>query len=381
MLSHANKSFEYTGYKGFQPHGHRLAPTLKTGEGLEVRFSDVKFSDVGHGVQYNEGPPIDEHATIKTVSAESTSHVTKQDFRPPGKRGCQAATAAAAVARTKPFLHSTLHKESYRDINQEIEGFAAASVEAYRCAFLAAARDVQATSISLCGSSGGSSSSSSSSSSDGGSEGPMASPTIDVNQIPGLLVAVHSKPPRWLADRLRKACEGDRSGQVRWDTFVAALARVLSTASKDGSLLVRTAMPEWVLISRKAHPTIQHGKRITSCYQHDVGGAAPAQRQLTFKRGMRGTTQDLFEGTTKDTFHVPGYGGFIPASKVNARAMQHGDMQDARAYSANLRLFHKHNMAGYTGHQGHAACNDRGELLCGTHPATTSGAAALGLLL
>lgn len=78
---------------------------------------------------------------------------------------------------------------------------------------------------------------------------------------------------------------------------------------------------------------------------------------------------------------VPGYGGFIPASKMNRRASEHGDMKNPRPQSLDLRLFYRHNTPGYTGHAPSAACNDPGPAHCGSNALTTSGAAALGLIL
>jgi hypothetical protein len=55
-------------------------------------------------------------------------------------------------------------------------------------------------------------------------------------------------------------------------------------------------------------PTVQHGKRVESCYQTDLGvyGTVPKERALTYKRGMLSTTHDLYGGTTKGTYHIPG---------------------------------------------------------------------------
>ncbi|CAN0419542.1 unnamed protein product, partial [Hapterophycus canaliculatus] len=78
---------------------------------------------------------------------------------------------------------------------------------------------------------------------------------------------------------------------------------------------------------------------------------------------------------------VPGYGGFIPASKMNIRARDHSDMKRARPQPMDLRLFYRHNAPDYTGHAPAAACNDPGPARCGSNPLTTSGAAALGLIL
>jgi hypothetical protein len=42
--------------------------------------------------------------------------------------------------------------------------------------------------------------------------------------------------------------------------------------------------------------------------------------------------------------------------------LQHGDMRYPREAKTNLRLVHRHNMAGYTGHCPRAAVNDVGAM-------------------
>lgn len=66
---------------------------------------------------------------------------------------------------------------------------------------------------------------------------------------------------------------------------------------------------------------------------------------------------------------------------MNARAREHGDLHHPRRKPLDLRLFYRHNTPGYTGHAPSAACNDPGPARCGLNPVTTSGAAALGLIL
>ncbi|CAN0529850.1 unnamed protein product, partial [Scytosiphon promiscuus] len=78
---------------------------------------------------------------------------------------------------------------------------------------------------------------------------------------------------------------------------------------------------------------------------------------------------------------VPGYGGFIQASKQNSRGREHSDMRYPRPKALDLRLCYRHNTPGYTGHAPSAACNDPGPARCGSNALTTSGAAALGLIL
>lgn len=62
-------------------------------------------------------------------------------------------------------------------------------------------------------------------------------------------------------------------------------------------------------------------------------------------------------------------------------AALHADAEKVRDKGSNLRMYHKHNMTGYTGYAPRDAKNDIGEMKCGANPATTSGASALNLML
>ena len=105
----------------------------------------------------------------------------------------------------------------------------------------------------------------------------------------------------------------------------------------------------------------------------------PLERPYISKTGMAGTTQDLCAGTTKATYHIPGFSGHIPTTQRNPRVVAHGDGQKVHAQPSHLRLYHRHNMPGYTGFRPTNAKNDKGERHSGANPATSSGASALGL--
>ena len=149
-----------------------------------------------------------------------------------------------------------------------------------------------------------------------------------------------------------------------------------------GGVTLKSGAPEWLVSSRQVNTSVVK-RQMKSSYQKDLGkdGELPSERPFIAKTGMASTTEDLFDGTTKDTHHIPGYCGHIPASKRNPHVVKHGDAEDPRDKATSLRLYHRHNVPGYTGHQPVNARNDLGERLSGAHPATTAGAAALGLVL
>uniref|UniRef100_A0A7S2FHF5 Flagellar associated protein n=1 Tax=Florenciella parvula TaxID=236787 RepID=A0A7S2FHF5_9STRA len=140
-------------------------------------------------------------------------------------------------------------------------------------------------------------------------------------------------------------------------------------------------VPEWVTASKAITEDVVPRQPVRSSYQTDMGMAneKPLDRPYISKTGMAGTTQDLCAGTTKATYHIPGFSGHIPTTQRNPRVVAHGDGQKVHDMPSHLRLYHRHNMPGYTGFRPTNAKNDKGERHSGANPATSSGASALGL--
>jgi hypothetical protein len=140
-------------------------------------------------------------------------------------------------------------------------------------------------------------------------------------------------------------------------------------------------VPEWVTASKAITEDVVPRQPVRSSYQTDMGMAneKPLDRPYISKTGMAGTTQDLCVGTTKATYHIPGFSGHIPTTQRNPRVVAHGDGQKVHDMPSHLRLYHRHNMPGYTGFRPTNAKNDKGERHSGANPATSSGASALGL--
>ncbi|CAM9631459.1 unnamed protein product, partial [Discosporangium mesarthrocarpum] len=305
---------------------------------------------IGHGVVYKDAPPRD-ISTMTTFGAEAFSNVERGDYRVPDRRGVSANHASIPPGeRSKPFLHTTVYGDTFRDFVEEVERLERVPEDEYENAFKRQAAEKE---------------------------------WVDIRKMPELITSVLGRQVQhWVLDRMLKVFEQNRDGRVRWMDLKEGLRRMMESNRRDVTVRDKN-LPEWLLANRKVMPAVSHGKAVMSCYQVDLGkhGSIPANRRILFKTGMSSTTQDLSEGTTKDTFQIPGYSGFIPASKINARAREHGDMHRCRQQSLNLRLFHNHNASGYTGHMPTAARNDVGPMKCGSNPLSTSGAAALGLIL
>ena len=69
----------------------------------------------------------------------------------------------------------------------------------------------------------------------------------------------------------------------------------------------------------------------------------------------RGPTLDRLEGSSKTTYHIPGYSGFIAKSQRNPLVVTMSNALEKRPDKSDLRLFLTHNLPGYTGHEPRAA--------------------------
>ena len=125
----------------------------------------------------------------------------------------------------------------------------------------------------------------------------------------------------------------------------------------------------------------RRSKTLASSYEIDVGraGSKPQDRGYRYKSGMASSTLDLNLGTTKDSYHIPGYGGFLCQSQNSVEAAATSNGAAPRGKSEDLRLYFSHDLPGYTGHKPSDVKNDFGPRKGGCNPQTTSGAAAIGL--
>ena len=92
---------------------------------------------------------------------------------------------------------------------------------------------------------------------------------------------------------------------------------------------------------------------IRSSYETDVGKDEedePAHRPLVCKSGFASTTRDMFKGTSRDTYHIPGYGGYIPLNPRHTHVSDQYECKEPRPLQTDLRLYARQNILGYTGH-------------------------------
>uniref|UniRef100_A0A7S2S8A6 Uncharacterized protein n=1 Tax=Rhizochromulina marina TaxID=1034831 RepID=A0A7S2S8A6_9STRA len=147
--------------------------------------------------------------------------------------------------------------------------------------------------------------------------------------------------------------------------------------------LQRVGEPEWLTASKQTLVEPMARYPVRSSYQKDFGISVDSMKDKPYlhKNGMATTTLDLNEGTAKQTHHIPGYSGTIPVNRRNEDIVRQSDAAEPRKVASELRLYHKHNMTGYTGHNPTHASNDYGVRLSGCSTLTMSGASAVGMML
>ena len=97
--------------------------------------------------------------------------------------------------------------------------------------------------------------------------------------------------------------------------------------------------------------------------------ADPTQIQFTAR------TTENYQGTTKATYHPPGYSGFIPETGRNAHAtqqgMNHNERQGTKNFELQTLFQYPQHAPGYAGYRPQTAINDAGPIRDET--LTTSG--------
>jgi len=320
---------------------------LKPGESLYGR--DTKFMQVGHGVVYKKGAPT-AGSPYGTINQSKQGEVQPGHYKIPDRRGVAAMADSRDSKKSKPFIATTTAGNSYLNFRMDVQTLKSIPKEQYREAF----------------------------------------DRIDTNQsgfIEGtevrefLKAALNREPAKNHVDIFVKYFDSNEDGKISWDEFedgfpeIVGLLEEFTKPNSGGRMVV----PGW---AKQTMPVrILKASSQLSSYQTDVGtyGQVPSNRDFMMKTGMRGTTKDLNDGTTKDTYHIPNYAGFIPSAKTNPDAAGQGDGASTRQRGGELRLTLNHNLPGYTGHNPLDLRNDYGPRVSGQDCRTSAGAAASGL--
>jgi len=331
------------GYQGFRSQATMVPPSLPIGETTESR--DCKFRDVGTGLVYSAPLPT-RPKWGETITKAATTLVRPRLYSAPDRRGVSALFEESNKALPKRFMGSTVYRSDFIDLRADLVKLqdACRSPAAFQKAFFHYSR---------------------------GGE-------LDTMLLPKVLdMALGERASEGIKSKFAAAFSKSRAGFVSWDDFRQKLGQILEAAVKEGSS-GGVSVPEWLVLSSKPIPKVIVGPALKSCYQCDMGlrNENPQTKPYTYKAGMYSTSYDLLRGTTKDTYHLPGYDGFIPESRRNSFAITQVNAKRTRASRERIAENVKPAVSGYTGHIPSNLINDRGPPLCGLNPLTTTGAGA-----
>jgi len=128
-----------------------------------------------------------------------------------------------------------------------------------------------------------------------------------------------------------------------------------------------------------------HEPELQTNYRTDFGAFGQNPRERTAKTpqevSLNATTAEQFQGTSKATYHPPGYSGFIPASGRNAHATVQGQMSSSRQpgkWELSTLFQYAYSLPGTASYRPRTTINDvgpiRDEALTTTGRFTTDGA-------
>ncbi|GMH51134.1 hypothetical protein TrRE_jg9088 [Triparma retinervis] len=334
-----------TQYQGFVPSYLIHPPSLKNGETYQTLRN--KFSDVGQGQVYERDLVSSSMNFDNKTLDEDTFNVSKStDYKRADRRGVAAFhNSAPPEERSKPFLGETMYNSTFRNFPQEAKMIVDVPVEAFKESFAKFANPEGELSLKKISN--------------------MLSDTI------GKIV------PDWIVAKFLKTFDPNPTGRFTYSELVAEYDVIIRAIRGDTKKDV-VGQPEWLVASKKMPTKILTSTGMKSAMQ--IAMAHPSERRYLKKEGvgMWSCDNDMLAGTTRDTYHIPGYSGHIPASKRVPKVTEQGMAKNPRAIKNNLRLIYSHDLPGYTGHKPKAARNDIGEKKGGRDPRTTSGSAAVG---
>lgn len=291
-----------TGYKGFVPYGFRRAESRKPGDVKGQK--DNKFRRVGAQVA--------SPSTFTSTTKESGSLVKAQHYASSARPTPLIQLKDRKKMEPKAFIASSLSGSSFSDPRNRLRALDEANEETIRVAFEKGAVSVRSAKNifrSACDST--------------------------------LLSADIRDTFDSLLDK-RKSARESVSMKEFGDTFAELRALVVRQLQTRG---YRHTGPAWV---QDREEKVCSGYVPKSSAQIDMGeeGTVPARRAYMSNNGMKGTTEDLSEGTSKVTHHIPGYCGYISKKKPNASEATRGSRHDMFAVDE-----YRFNTTGYTGNR------------------------------
>lgn len=290
-----------TGYQGFVPYGFRRAESRKPGDVKDQK--DSKFRKVGAQVASN--------SKFTTTTKESGSMVKACHYASSARPTPLIQLKDRKKIETKTFLAVSSSRSSFSDPRNRLRVLDEANEETIRVAFEKAGavsvRSAKNIFRSACNS---------------------TLMSADIREIFDSLL-----------DKRKSARESVSLDEFR-DTFAELRSLIVGQLQTRG---YRHTGPAWV---QDREEKVCTGYVPKSSAQIDMGmeGSVPARRTFMSNNGMKGTTTDLFEGTSKVTHHIPGYCGYI--SKKNPKASEATRESRHNMFAVDE---YKFNTTGYTG--------------------------------
>jgi len=147
---------------------------------------------------------------------------------------------------------------------------------------------------------------------------------------------------------------GDDGGTSHWKSEYQA------SSNKEIPEEVEFGRPPKILDDDYGYQSMLTRGTANSSYQEEFGKYGSDPRDKILPNGIT-IKKDLDHGTTKGTFHTPGYQGYIPSSTCLAEVARVANGEVTRSVDkTNIdQTFHT-NLIGYAGHEPRSARNDNG---------------------
>lgn len=331
-----------TGYQGFRGFAVQECPTLKPGETYAARAT--KFSQMGSTIITPVASNRLGHYAHESMLMQTGKLVQPSDYHVPDKRGV---SAQDKLPQSKTFVANSTYLQDFPVFESELQRVLAVPVDIYQQAFNALAEDQREQWILL-------------------------------TQMPALLRRAlgEAAVPRVLelfVSYLDRYCDRDH---ITWDALQRSIDHVNGLVLLElQTILARKPARGPPSALDKTELRVIPATTPSSGYRVDFGayGENPLDRPYMRKRGMATTTGDLQNGTTQDTYQIPGYAGFLPRTTHNPHACDQANGEVPRSINGDLRLYHSDNLPGYTGHKPVDCKNYHGECQAGSNPRTTTG--------
>jgi len=293
-----------TGYQGFVPYAFRNAETTKPGDVKSQR--DNKFRRAGVDVvAYDSG-------RFSTTTTRMSNTLDRSHFK--AERTLQ--TLQIKDRQPMPprkFIAQSLYSSNFPNYLQELMKIERPTEEMYRKAFTQCDKD--------------------------------GSGFIDKRELKGILQnSTDNQVSPTTSEVFLAFFDKNRDGKISWFEFVDGLASLRNYMKAQlNTKASRHTGPAW-LQTKEVKVCTGYVPRSSTQMDLGVEGDVPSQRECMRGNGMRGTTEDLFSGTSKVTQHIPGYRGYI--SQV--RPLQASKPRESRDGMFVIDTY-KSNAPGYTG--------------------------------